>query len=152
MNVLKKRALTLSILLVAVLGLSLVSAGESRGPIVILGDSGFTEANGVVSGSGSEDDPYVISGWEVAPVGDEPYAVHIENTSAYFMLRALDVSNENNLDGAGIRIAFSQGGRIEACTITATNGVQIISSTGIEMAETFIYTNGIGLRVLGDKA
>jgi hypothetical protein len=43
--------------------------GEARGyrtersVIRIDGNDDFTEANGVVSGTGTEEDPYIISGW-----------------------------------------------------------------------------------------
>lgn len=38
---------------------------ERRAQIVITGDEGFNPANGVRSGSGTYDDPFVISGWFV---------------------------------------------------------------------------------------
>ena len=47
--------------------------------IVIKGDSGFTAANGIRSGTGTKRDPYVISGWQVP-------SVHISDTSAYFVI------------------------------------------------------------------
>ncbi len=37
-------------------------------PIYINGDDDFTSENGVVGGSGSIDDPYMISGWEVEEI------------------------------------------------------------------------------------
>ena len=46
--------------LIAVLGLSLAGMG-ARGPIVILGNSDFTAENGIVAGSGTAEDPYIIA-------------------------------------------------------------------------------------------
>jgi len=57
-----------------------------RGPIVIYGDEGFTRDNGVVAGSGTADDPYIIEGWEIDATGHF-YGVYISNTRAYFIIR-----------------------------------------------------------------
>ena len=138
------------------LGLMIASFGaaaETRGPITIIGNSGFTEQNGVIAGSGSEDDPYVIAGWEIEVGRDDIYGVQIENVTDAFVLRGLAVSNSFDPDGAAIRIGFSINGRIEGCRISnSINGIQIISSTGIEMAECLIYASGRGLRVEGESA
>jgi len=40
-----------------------VSASGSHDPISILGNSDFTVENGVVAGSGTTEDPYIIAGW-----------------------------------------------------------------------------------------
>ena len=152
MKAIDRRTLIPLLLFVAVIGLTLVASAASRGPISILGNADFVEENGVIAGSGTEDDPYLIAGWEIELGSDDLFGVRIENTTAHFLLRGVQVSDAMNVAGAGIRIAFAEAGRIEACTVTATNAVQIISSTGIEMAETFIYTNGIGLQVQGDVA
>lgn len=83
-----------------------VSASFSpRGPIVILDDSGFTAANGVVGGTGTPADPYVISGWHIAPPSGT--AVLIRNVSASFVLR------ENVLEGTtGLRLDDARGDAI----------------------------------------
>lgn len=44
---------------------SLLGQKTPRPPIVITDDTMFTPANGVVAGSGTADDPWVISGWEI---------------------------------------------------------------------------------------
>lgn len=60
-------------------------------PIVIDGDKDFTPANGVVRGTGTQDDPYVISGWEIeVPVALN--AVRIQNTIAHFVIRSCKLS------------------------------------------------------------
>jgi hypothetical protein len=51
----------LSVLFLALVG----SASGAHEPIMILGNADFTEENGVVSGSGSAADPYIIAGWEI---------------------------------------------------------------------------------------
>ncbi|MFC2077270.1 NosD domain-containing protein [Candidatus Bipolaricaulota bacterium] len=138
------------------LGLMIVSSGaaaETRGPITVIGNAGFTEENGVIAGTGSENDPYVIAGWEIEVGRDDVYGVQIENVTDSFVLRGLIVSNALDPDGAAIRIGFSSGGRIEGCRVSnSINGVQIISTTGVGMAECLIYAFGRGLRVEGESA
>ncbi|NIP67606.1 MAG: hypothetical protein GWN76_06265, partial [candidate division Zixibacteria bacterium] len=40
-------------------------------PIYIDGNEDFTPENGVVSGSGTENDPYVIEGWVIGDFSDD---------------------------------------------------------------------------------
>jgi len=55
-------------------------------PIYIYGDDGFTPANGVMSGCGTADDPYVIEGWRIdAPRVD--YGIYVDHTSKHFVIR-----------------------------------------------------------------
>ncbi|MEN3009655.1 MAG: hypothetical protein ABDI20_01510 [Candidatus Bipolaricaulaceae bacterium] len=45
--------------------------GTERGPIVILSDQDFTAENGVVAGTGTPTDPYLLVGWTIR-VRDHP--------------------------------------------------------------------------------
>ncbi len=53
--------------------------------IRINSDSDFTSQNGVVSGNGTKDDPYIISGWDI-DAHSEGDAIYIGNTTAYFVV------------------------------------------------------------------
>ncbi|MBE0636545.1 right-handed parallel beta-helix repeat-containing protein [Candidatus Bipolaricaulota bacterium] len=122
-----------------------------RGPISILGNTDFTAENGVVGGSGTADDPYVIAAWEIIVPAGEYYGVRIENVTAHFALRGLIIQNAAQMDGAGIRIGFASGGAIEGCSIAnSMNGVVILSSTDISMENCVIYVSGSGLEVIGE--
>lgn len=57
-----------------------------RDPIRIYGNSDFTAANGVTSGSGTSSDPYLIEGWEIAPPGFS-YGIVVQDTDAHFVIR-----------------------------------------------------------------
>jgi len=57
-----------------------------RSVIRIDGNDDFTEANGVVSGTGTEDDPYIISGWEIDGTDIGP-CVTIRNSTKFFVVR-----------------------------------------------------------------
>lgn len=122
-----------------------------RGPISILGDADFTEANGVVGGSGTSDDPYVIAAWEIIVPSGEYYGVRIENVTVHFVLRGLVIQNATQMEGAGIRIGFASGGAIEGCSIAnSMNGIIIVSSTDIAMENCVLYVSGRGLEVIGE--
>lgn len=97
-------------------------------PIVIRGDLDFLNpANGVVGGSGTSDDPYRISGWEIRreldftsqPLNnDERSGVYIEQTTAHFIV-------SNIVVGAGIdwpvKLINAPDGIIEDVVTTDAN-------------------------------
>ncbi|MGC9061078.1 MAG: hypothetical protein ACP5JR_07620, partial [Thermoplasmata archaeon] len=82
----------------AILNWQSASAGEikpqKRGighaPIHINGNSQFTSANGVTAGSGTQDDPYIIEGWNIS-ANDGIYCIWIENTDVWFVVRNCNV-------------------------------------------------------------
>ena len=135
----------------ALAAFSMTLSAASRGPISILGDGDFTEANGVISGSGTVDDPYLITGWEILVPSDAAYGVKIENTSAAFLLRGVIIQGGAHTMGAAIRIGFADQGIIEDCTISgAVNGIELSSSTNVAIRSSVISVTGRGLRVTGD--
>ncbi len=124
----------------------------SEGVITILGDGDFTAANGVVGGSGTKDDPYIIAAREIIVPSDEAYGVRIENVAAHFILRGVIVQGASSSDGAGIRIGFANGGTLEGCTVSnSVNGIDLVSSTDITMENCVLYTSGRGLQVVGES-
>jgi len=147
-----KRLLVYLLVVGAVLGASTAVQAGSRGAISILGNAEFTADNGVVAGSGTESDPYLIAGWEIS-AGEAKHAVKIENVTAHFVLRGLILQGAWASDGAAIRIAFSSGGRLEQCAISNTvHGIEIVSSQGMTVTGCVLYVSGTGLRVLGESA
>jgi len=66
--------------------LALSADWTERGPILINGDSRFTSENGIVSGSGTKSDPYIIEGWRIGPFPNST-AITTLNTNAYFKIR-----------------------------------------------------------------
>ncbi len=152
-NTSRRTKRVLLLLIVGIVTAWLGCFADTRGPISILGDSDFTTENGVIGGSGSVDDPYVIAGWEIVLDENDAYGVQIENVTRMFILRGLVIYNAMSLDGAGIRIGFSDGGRLEGCTVSgALAGIRIISSTDIEMVNCVVDSFGLGLRVEGETA
>lgn len=67
---------------------------ERRGQVVIVGDDGFNPANGVRSGSGTFEDPFLITGWYVDQV-------LVADTSKAFVFSGNYVSDILILDWTG---------------------------------------------------
>lgn len=127
------------------------AVGSTRGPISILGNADFTSENGVVGGTGTADDPFIIAAWEITVSSDEYYGVRIENVTAQFVLRGLIIQNATNIGGAGIRVGFAEGGAIEGCSVSnSLNGIEIVSSTDLSIDNCVLYVSGRGLRVVGE--
>jgi parallel beta-helix repeat protein len=64
---------------------------NSSNPILIDGDNNFTSANGVVGGSGTDNDPYIIENWVISASSN--HGIHIKNTRSYFVIRNVVVEN-----------------------------------------------------------
>jgi len=56
-----------------------------RAPIHILDDAGFTAENGVIRGTGTHDDPYIIAGWAIDATGTD-FGIRIEGTTKAFRI------------------------------------------------------------------
>jgi len=50
-----------------------------------IGNNQFTNASGVVWGSGTVADPYIIEGWDIS--ASSAHGIRIQNTNAYFIVR-----------------------------------------------------------------
>jgi len=121
-----------------------------RGPIIIRSDADFTEANGVVGGQGTLEDPYLIVGWTIQVGAGAPYGIYMEKTTASFVVRGCVIVGAMNPNGAAIYLADVQGGVIEDCFLRdCLNGVVIQTSQDVTVRDMFLGVRGVGLRVLG---
>lgn len=140
----------MALAIIAIGGLG--TSGVERGPLVILSDADFTAENGVVAGSGTPDDPYIIAGWQIQ-VADEAFGVHIEGTSGHFILRGVMVSGAQDPEGAAIYLAQVRNGTVEDCVVQdSVNGIKLAASSGITLRENFLAVAGVGLEVTGTEA
>jgi len=89
----------------------------NREPIYIYGDCGFTRQNGVVSGSGTCADPYIIEGWRIdGPRAD--YGIYIDHTRAHFIIRDCVITSSRI---AGIYMNSVCNGVVEDVEITLSD-------------------------------
>jgi len=100
------------------------SAYSPHGAITIIGDSQLTTEHGVVSGTGTSSDPFVISGWEigVGTGGTALTGISIKNTVKHVEIRGVHVSH---------------------CNI----GVYMLNVSNIDVKNCFIDNNSIGVSI-----
>lgn len=128
-------------------------AGTARGPIAILSDGEFTEENGVVGGSGTVDEPYRISGWEVNVAEGERYGIRIEGTTSSFVIEGCVVSGARHPEGAGMLLDGVRRGAVENSIVqNSRHGLEIVTSEDIKISNTYLFVDGVGLRVMGASA
>ena len=65
--------------------------------IEITSDEEFTLANGVSSGTGTENNPYIIEGWNITVATG--YGITIVDTSSHFVIRNCFVDGATEIDG-----------------------------------------------------
>jgi len=86
-------------------------------PIYIYGDDDFTVANGVMSGCGTADDPFVIEGWRIdAPRAD--YGIYVDHTSKYFVIRDCIVERARV---AGVYLNSVRNGAVDGVQISLSD-------------------------------
>jgi len=96
----------------------------SHSPIYIGGNDNFTLANGVVAGSGTEDDPYIIEDWAIS--ASTANGIQIQNTTAYFIIQNCLVENGGS-DYSGIYLDNVKNGEVKNATIENNlNGIYLI--------------------------
>lgn len=127
-------------------------------PIVINSNGGFTPANGVVGGNGTNENPYIISGLDIVSFGR---AIEIRDTNASFIVRdclirygqkpssPFDTSSYTQYAQEGIVLSNTRNGRIENNTIYhKTYGISIFTSVHIIISNNIIKNNsGDGIRM-----
>ncbi len=119
------------LLFVLSLGTALASAQgwAPHDPIYIFGDEDFTWENGVIGGSGTADDPYIIEGWVIDTLSYD-YGIYIDHTTAYFVIRNCVVRYPQ--ERAGIFLSAVENGRIEGCSVYGGKvGIHLLSSSNI---------------------
>jgi len=95
-----------------------ISCGEltPHAPISIESDEDFTWANGVVRGSGTLENPYVIEGWLIE--NSDNYGIIIKNTRKHFVI--VNCNIENNC--YGVYLENVQNGKIEQVVVRRSRG------------------------------
>lgn len=106
-------------------------------PIVILSDYNFTSDNGVIAGTGTPSDPYVIAGWHIrASVGS---AIYVYNTTLHFVIR------DNVLEGTyGLTISAVEGRPLVANNkfLVSGHGIKVDNADPDIIDNSFIGTRG----------
>jgi parallel beta-helix repeat protein len=109
-------------------------------PIYISGDGGFTPANGVVSGSGSAADPFVIEEYTISIAFGS--GVYVEDTSAYYVLRNVTVLGQRMAGSSGIYLTNSTHAVVERAVVNATDRAIRVESTSTVVIDNCTVSNG----------
>src|SRR5712664_3697610 len=121
-----------------VLGIAIESAraATSHGPILIQGNSDFEPTNGVVSGSGTSSDPYIIAGWDIDARSTD--GIVVLNTTASFIIRSVTV-HSGGTSRNGIVFQNVTAARIENSTVSYdASGILVRDSSDIAL-----FGNGV---------
>ena len=125
---------------------TVVQDGAAHAPILIEGDGDFTPPNGVVGGSGTPADPFIIAGWEMLLTG--PPGIEIRNTSAYFVIR--DVVLIGSVDGAfdGVILRHVANARVENVTSEHNRiGILLDAGQSVAISQNRLLGNRRGIHV-----
>src|SRR2546422_10012494 len=142
-----------------VLTLGPPASSNSHAPIFINGNSGFTYANGVRSGSGTASDPYVISSWDIdlcqPGAGCGGSGVFVENTDANFVIRNVRVRSSGSINSfsyydADVYLSDVANGRVENSTLSdgrsgiTVEGSKYVTLSGNNLSVQHIYISSGG--------
>jgi parallel beta-helix repeat protein len=110
-------------------------------PILIDGNAGFTNASGVVWGSGTESDPYIIEGWEIN--ASTANGIEILNTDAHFSVRKC-LAYDGAYPYSGIRLGNCVNGTLDSnnCSSNVCYGIYLDSSSHITLSNNNCSNNG----------
>ena len=122
-----------------------VSCWTDRETIYIYGNNDFTCDNGVVSGSGTKESPYVIEGWRIIALGAD-FGINIERTSQHFVIRNCVIEGAS---GAAIRLLNASNGSIEVCLLMRSErGILLENSHYNGIVGNLIAENRTGVELI----
>jgi parallel beta-helix repeat protein len=119
----------------------------SHATILISGNAGFTNASGVVWGSGNASDPYIIERWDID--ASTATGIWVEDSTCSFVIRDVNVSNGLWIT-AGIYLRNVTNGTISNCTCWQNAiGIDLDSSFGnLIVNNTCSSTSWVGIYLL----
>ncbi len=148
----------LALVLIAVFWSVAVSSvkAETIGPyvlhdaIAIYGNDGFTAENGVVRGSGTAADPFVIEGWDIGSF--QSYGIDVKNVNAHFVIKDCYL-HTGGFYQIGIYLDSCVNGVIRECVCSEIGtGVYLHSSAGMLLMNNTFERSGGGGVFLDDES
>lgn len=116
-------------------------------PIDIEDNGDFVGASGVNGGSGTPDDPYLISTWDILPPSsmEVPTAIKISNTTVSVLIEYVHVQHARY----GILLQNVTNVTVRSCLITHNEfGVSLEQSTSCEILNSSLAFNERAIRML----
>ena len=107
-------------------------------PIEIIGDTGFTVENGVVAGTGTNEDPYLIAGWMIDAT-DASFGVHIEGTTKAFAIERCRVFGASS---TAVDLVDVKKASVSGCEMgTSYFGLSAKNSDNLTIADNSFFDN-----------
>lgn len=126
-------------------------------PITINCEEDLTAENGIVSGSGREDDPFLVNRWWINVSSGT--GMILENVTSHLLIyevavtHFLDLGNPLNVTDSGILIKNCSNIRIERSYIYYFNiGLEIIGSDNIRVHDSSFIENHNGIMMEADNS
>jgi peptide/nickel transport system substrate-binding protein len=131
-------------LAIPLLSLATVHAAlTSHTTIYINGNDNFTLANGVVGGSGAENDPYIIENWDIS--AENANGIWIENTTAYFIVRGCYMHSGVASKKYGIQLDNVKNGKIDNSIVENNSyGIRLDQSNNNMISNNIVEYNRYG--------
>lgn len=124
-------------------------------PLRIDSDADFTAENGVTGGSGTESDPWIISGWDIGGSG-HGYCIYIGNTSDYFTVTNCRAHNASGgfvsyyYTESGIILYNVTGGNVSGNIVQNNkfDGICLYGTVGCQISDNIVNLNEYGITVM----
>ncbi len=123
-----------------------------RDVIRINGDSGFNATNGVISGDGSANNPFIIANWLI-DAETNGAAIYIGNTTKYFIIEDCILLNatpqtDPYYSGAGIILYNVKNGNISNNNIfNNSRGIQLNQASENTLMDNYVKSGSHGIYV-----
>jgi parallel beta-helix repeat protein len=120
-----------------------------RDPIYIVGNDNFTSANGVIAGSGTLGDPYVIAGWDIN--AENSNGIEIRDTTAHFIIRNSYVHGGRDNGFDGIRFENVVNGRVDVRSENNYHGINFLNSNNNVIINSTFENSTYGIRLVNSN-
>jgi parallel beta-helix repeat protein len=118
------------------------STHAAHDPIYIIGNAAFNSTNGVVRGDGTQDDPYVIDGWEVNASNAGFAGLMVWYTDAYFVVEDMWIHSGGHLT-EGIDLSNCEHAILSRNTIEGNGGgVGVYQCRDVIVSDNTLRQNG----------
>lgn len=118
-----------------------------HGAIAIRGNSEFTSGNGIVSGTGSSDHPYIIEGWAIGGPGVST-CIGVFDTTAHFTIRNVHLTHAQS----GVYLFNVSSGRVDHSLIeNVSTGISVIESASTAVVSNTIKGCILGINILSSN-
>jgi len=121
-------------------------------PILIIGNDGFTGPNsttGVIWGSGTPSDPYIISGWEIN--ASTATGIEIRNADVYFVIKNCYIYGGKSIMN-GISLISCANGTVHNNTLSGNKyGIYLSSSNHNIVSENNCSNNQYGISLFSSS-